>query len=243
MLPSSRVTTNLTPAMESRLEMASEQFKSGQHKSMRVVVTACKVKYSTLCNHVQGNHLAPWDAHDREKLLDSSQASAVVSWCKFKALKGEPLSCKDLKEYVHGLCSKVPSKSWVARFLKTHAKELKAHKPCPLDPKQAWAFNRSNIEAHFQLLKETLMTYNIPPENIYNKDEKGVQLGGGRKGIATQYIFAKGAKDKYALCSDSLINITVLEAVCANGTKVPPCMVMLNGAEPQHWWDHTGLGK
>ena len=86
------------------------------------------------------------------------------------------------------------------------------------------------------------MTYNIPPENIYNEDEKGVQLGSGRKGIATQYIFAKGAKDKYALRSDSLINITVLEAICANGTKVPPCVVMPNGAEPQHWWHHTELG-
>ena len=86
------------------------------------------------------------------------------------------------------------------------------------------------------------MTYNSSPKNIYNEDEKGIQLGGGRKGIATQYIFTKGAKDKYALCSDSLINITVLEAIYANGTKVPPCMVMPNGTEPQHWWNHTGLG-
>ena len=73
MLPSSRVTTNLTPAMESRLQMASEQFKSGQHKSMRAAATACKVKYSTLCNRIQGNHLAPWDAHDGECNEDGAQ--------------------------------------------------------------------------------------------------------------------------------------------------------------------------
>ena len=174
--------------------MALEQFKSGQHKSIRVAATGCNIKYSTLHNRVQGNHLAPSDAHDGEKLLDSSQPSAMVSWCKFKALKGEPLSCKDLKEYVHGLCGKVPSKSWVAWFLNTHVEELKAHKPHLLDPKRAWAFNRSNVEAHFQLLKETLTTTISHPRTSITRMRRVSSLAVGERGSPPNTFSPKGRR-------------------------------------------------
>ncbi|KAF8591605.1 hypothetical protein K439DRAFT_1260996, partial [Ramaria rubella] len=83
------------------------------------------------------------------------------------------------------------------------------------------AFSKPIVTNHFQMLGEILTRYDIPPENIYNEDEKGLQLGGGRKHIATQFIFPRGMRQKMVKRSDSLQLVTVLEAVCADGMAVP----------------------
>ena len=69
----------------------------------------------------------------------------------------------------------------------------------------------------------------IPPENIYNEDEKGIQLGGGRKNLPLQYIFSKEDHDKYIVQLDSLILVMLLEAISVDGVAVPPLFVLLGG--------------
>ncbi|KAH9913169.1 uncharacterized protein B0H18DRAFT_837456, partial [Fomitopsis serialis] len=44
----------------------------------------------------------------------------------------------------------------------------------------ARALNKPNVTKFYELLKEIVETRHIPPENIYNADEKGVQLGIGK---------------------------------------------------------------
>ncbi|KAF8577205.1 hypothetical protein K439DRAFT_1285153, partial [Ramaria rubella] len=75
-------------------------------------------------------------------------------------------------------------------------------------------------------LEETIMKYNISLENIYNEDEKGIQLGGGRKALKTQFIFLRGMKNKVVKRADTLQIVTILEAVVADGMLVPPMMVL-----------------
>jgi len=48
-----------------------------------------------------------------------------------------------------------------------------------LDPKHAQSFNEHAVKGHFKFLKSLIIKKQIPPENIYNEDEKGIQLGGG----------------------------------------------------------------
>ena len=46
-----------------------------------------------------------------------------------------------------------------------------------LEECRARALNSHTVHAYFEVLRELIITYNIPPENIYNMDEKGVLLG------------------------------------------------------------------
>ncbi|KAI0308764.1 hypothetical protein OF83DRAFT_1031255, partial [Amylostereum chailletii] len=50
-----------------------------------------------------------------------------------------------------------------------------------LEECRARCLNRSLVDEYFEILKELIITYNIPPENIYNMDEKGVLLGIGQR--------------------------------------------------------------
>ena len=133
-----------------------------------------------------------------------------------------------------------PSNKWVTRFLERHP-VISAYRPCPLDPKRAWAFNPTIINAYFDLLETVITRYEAPIENIYNTNEKGVQLGGGRKASNVKWLFATESKNCYILKAESLLLCTMIEAVCADGTPVPPAVIMPPGATGD-WMDVDGLG-
>ncbi|KAJ3983046.1 hypothetical protein F5890DRAFT_1398270, partial [Lentinula detonsa] len=88
------------------------------------------------------------------------------------------------------------------------------------------AFNFSTVQQHFKLLAATLEDNNIPWCNVYNMDEKGVQLGGGRKNSQEKYLFAQQDKMMYRMKSDNLQLITVIDCVCADGSAdIKPAFV------------------
>ncbi|TFK66353.1 hypothetical protein BDN72DRAFT_740952, partial [Pluteus cervinus] len=50
-----------------------------------------------------------------------------------------------------------------------------------LEACRATALNRVVVGEYFNLLQELMEEYSITPNNIYNMDEKGIQLGKGRR--------------------------------------------------------------
>ncbi|KIJ48785.1 hypothetical protein M422DRAFT_91853, partial [Sphaerobolus stellatus SS14] len=130
----------------------------------------------------------------------------------------------------------VPSDDWVHKFLRWQPKII-AHSRKGLDPKRAQAFNQPTVYEYFDQLEKTVQKYGIPPENIYNFDEKGIQLGGSRKNLISQYIFAKNDQNRYVTKSESLQLITILEAASADGAMVPPGFVLPKGEMPD--WRHN----
>ncbi|KIJ52933.1 hypothetical protein M422DRAFT_94762, partial [Sphaerobolus stellatus SS14] len=147
---------------------------------------------------------------------------------------------EDIKDRVFTMVGRVPGDDWVREFLASQPKIV----TCAgrgLDPKRAQAFNRQTVYKYFDELEETMLKYKIPIENVYNFDEKGVQLGGGRKNCSCQYIFAKGDMNHYVMKSDNLQLVTILEAASADGVMVPPGIVLPKGEMP-HWGDVEGVG-
>ena len=57
-------------------------------------------------------------------------------------------------------------------------------KGCGLNPKHIQSFNSKKVSEHFEQLAQTVKEFEIPLENIYNWNEKGVQLGGGFRTIS-----------------------------------------------------------
>ena len=113
-----------------------------------------------------------------------------------------------------------PSANWIHKFLRNHADKIAERRACGLDPKRAQAFNEAIVTCHFELLESLIVGKRIPPENIYIEDEKGIQLGGGRKNLPLQYIFSKEDCDKYVVQLDSLILVMLLEAVLVDPPSV-----------------------
>ncbi|KAF8590419.1 hypothetical protein K439DRAFT_1319042, partial [Ramaria rubella] len=116
--------------------------------------------------------------HEKQQLLTNAQMAVLIEWCKHKAQLGEPYTRETLTKQVVALSGgRTPRQKQVSCFLEKHAAELEASKGHGLDPKRVRAFSKPIITNHFQMLGEILTQYDIPLENIYIEDEKGLQLG------------------------------------------------------------------
>ena len=126
--------------------------------------------------------------------------------------------------------------------MKHHKSELKSGWGSGLDPKRAQAFNYTTVHEHFTLIKATIEEHKILWRNIYNIDEKGVQMGSGRKGTRTKYFFSRDDKMKYKLQSDDLQLVTIIEAICVHGkAEIGPGFVFPGTTKHSKWFDETDM--
>jgi hypothetical protein len=63
----------------------------------------------------------------------------------------------------------------------TRHPDLKVKVTSNLEKCCAKALNKTAVEGYFDILEEVVHEYHIKPENEWNMDEKGVQLGIGAK--------------------------------------------------------------
>ena len=56
-------------------------------------------------------------------------------------------------------------------------------------------------------------------------DEKGIQLGGGRKGDGQKYFYSREEQACYTLRTGDLELVTMIKSCCADGTAFKPGFV------------------
>jgi hypothetical protein len=149
---------------------------------------------------------------------------------------GHPFSKWILWKKAKAICGKRPSANWIPKFLARHP-EIKLGKPSGLDPQHAQAFNRHVVSHFFELLKKIIEDYGIPWENIYNMDEKGCQLSGGRKVSVQKYFVPRNRCPKLKLRSPNLELVMIIECVCADGSSLQPEFVFQGKEFCPEWFD------
>ncbi len=130
-----------------------------------------------------------------------------------------------------------PLLQWVDNFKNRHP-ELVLRRPSPLDLKQAACFNRTAVADHFK--KFAAMNVSHGPFkrwNIYNVDEKGAQLGGGRKSTGVKYFHCRHNREKYRKRSANLELITIIECVSADGVALTPGFIFSGGWYDMAWFE------
>ena len=179
---------------------------------------------NTIRNRAFGKHQNAREAHEAQQLLSKIQEKTLVSWIIHFSETGHSISKNAVRKLAQLLCDRKPGKTWAYQFLARHLM-IKLGKPSGLDPKRAQAFNKPTVERHFTLLESVIKENEIPPENIYNMDEKGVQRGGGRKVQAKKYIIPRNKRPKYKLRSANLELVTIVECVSADGGWLSPGII------------------
>ena len=106
-----------------------------------------------------------------------------------------------------------------------------------LDPKRAKAFNHPVVNRYFDELNKLVESHGILIENIYNMDEKGCQRGGGKKSSRRKYLYSRRQRAKYKHRSANLELITIIEAICADGTELKPGFVFSGTSFSPEWFD------
>jgi len=121
------------------------------------------------------------DTHEHQQILSKPQETTLMDWIGYQANVAKPLDRDSVNSLVFDLSGVVPGINWINRF-EQHHPEIRASRPGNLDPKRAQNFNPTNVAYFYKLLKDMYDTFpNLPPEHVWNMDEKDIQFGGGRK--------------------------------------------------------------
>lgn len=87
--------------------------------------------------------------------------------------------------------------------------------------------------------------HEIPPENIYNMDEKGIQLGGGRKRNGRKFICGRAQRTSLKLRNSNLELATVVGYISATGLALLPGFILIGtpGHYSDQWYEPEGVGS
>ncbi|THH28929.1 hypothetical protein EUX98_g5259 [Antrodiella citrinella] len=212
---------------------AREGLNTGRYKNVSQAAREEHVARNTLDGRYHGTHAPRAEAYDSHRLLKVAEEQAILDWMELNATQGRPLNASQLRAYVRELTGKSPGKNWCDRFVARYSDVLVKAKATGLDPTRGKNFNKPTIQHYFEQLAKLEEQYGeIPPNQIWNMDEKGLQLGGGRKGGKTKHFFFRKKKCRYKIRSDNLELVTVIECISAAGEVAPTTFILTDGPYP-----------
>ena len=184
--------------------------------------TTFRHQYFGLCQ-------SPRTAHEKQKILTAAHEEVLIQWMIHHAEEGRPWGHEKIHAKVCKMTGRWLSLDWVTAFKLQHEKVLKFCGTSGLDPKQAQAFNSNCIGDHFQKLGAAREEYQYKVWNIYNFDETGMQIGGGRKRTGKRFFIARCSWARYKQRDASLELVTVVKCACADGSLLDPGFIFQGG--------------
>ncbi|THH16023.1 hypothetical protein EUX98_g9369 [Antrodiella citrinella] len=212
---------------------AVEGIRREEYSSSRDAAEKLGILGAYTWQRLKGRALPRKKAFVKYQLFNPQQKEVLKKWVQFLALSGRPLCKRTIAPKIQYLCGKVLSR----RYLYRHP-DLTLGRAIGLDTKQARCFNYQTVQHHFELLQREIDEKNIPIQNLYNFDEIGIQLGGGRTSSGELHFFDTHDKTpRYKVNSNSLELVTILESVCTDGSApIGPAIVLLGVKMHEEWF-------
>jgi hypothetical protein len=149
------------------------------------------------------------DAHAYQRKLSIAHEEVLMAWIQEMGRCGVPLQAQAVAEQASVISGVEISNSWVRRFLVRHP-EIQTRWTTGLEKCRAMALNPTAVESFYKVVKELIDEHEIVPENIYNMDEKGIQLGVGKRVLA---FVDRDQKDVYSVEDGNCELVTMIETV------------------------------
>lgn len=128
-----------------------------------------QVAHSTLDDRMKGIHTRT-EARVHQKNLSPTEEDVLVKWAKVMD------TYSTVTKYASEISGKSNGVLWPKRFLARHP-DLKIRAMTSLKNCRAKALNKTAVEGFYDILEQVAKEFSIKPENTWNMDEKGVQLG------------------------------------------------------------------
>ncbi|KAF5345707.1 hypothetical protein D9758_013045 [Tetrapyrgos nigripes] len=223
-----------TLTQEERMDYAVRAMEEDPRRSQHTVAKFYEVPRATLGTRLKGIRPRK-EAHEHEQNLSNAQEEIMVEWAKVRGRRGVPMSLALLGSYAAHVCGRELGASWPQRFLNRHP-DLKIKLTQLLESCRAKALNQKTVNNHFDLLESTIKEFNIDPEHMWNMDEKGIQLGIGRRIAA---LVDREQKSVYSVQSGNRDLITIVEAVNAKGKALHSSFIFPGMKRDLRWAENN----
>lgn len=204
--------------------------QAGGDLSLRKAVKAYNVPRSTLQARFDGRK-SRVESHAHEQNLSPAQEQILVDWVKVQGQRGIPLSLASVTDYASDIAGKPMGDSWIRRFRSRHP-DLSLKMTSSLEECRASSLTPAAVAGFYDLLEEVVTQYQVPPENIYNMDEKGIQMGIGDK---TAVLVDRNQKTVSLIEHGARDLVTIIETVCADGSALHPAVIFKGRRRDPRW--------
>lgn len=181
------------------------------------------------------------EANASRSWLSNVETDIVIEYIIELGNRGFPLSHRRLKEHVDEILRKRldkhflalgVGKQWTHRFVEKHSNHIKMSWSTPLETKRGRAVNPHTIKAWFDILHETVEKYGITADITFGSDEIGSSPADGRK---ERVMGSRKPAPQYQQRDGSRENITVIVTICADGTAIPPAVILKGQCYQVKW--------
>ena len=125
--------------------------------------------------------------------------------------------------------------NWVSRFLKRHP-QLQTIPSRVIEASRIREASPNILNKWFTEYKRKIDELNVVPENIYNMDETGFNIGTMR---SSNIIIDKDTRSKLQAAPGRQEWISVIEYISMDGTVIPPMIIFKGNRLCNSWWPNN----
>ncbi len=238
-------------ALEDALAAYQEEQKNpsgprGRARGLEPIAKEYGVPYETL-RRFSHTHSTRLDRSRRERKLYEEEEEQVVRWIEGLSDRYRgPSNSKVLDMALKIYRARVPTAqpfghNWIDRFKARHTERIKTFWGTSFDSQRAAGLNSTAVQSYFETVSEIYEQEDVPDYCRWGCDETGFWAN---IGAAVRVLGRRDARRQPLQQSGDRENTTVMAAICADGSSLPP-FVIFKGEQLQTAWglDNPGSAR
>lgn len=220
------------------LQYIREARASGKDPLIRAMARKFAVPHTSLGDRAHGRKTRN-EARGYQQILNPPLEGVLVEWIWHWGGWGVPMTSHAIRAKAMALAGRDLGKNWLNRFKNQHP-EMKSVWSTTIDATWAKQVNTTVVQDFYDLLLGELVEGNIPPQNIFNMDEKGIVCGQHER--VKVWVDRKQANT--ILIGEKEHELTtVIECVSADGGSISPMIIFKGVRQSKEWCveDDNGL--
>jgi hypothetical protein len=201
---------------------------------------AYKVNHKTLYRRINGG-TSREDYTPKNKKLSSVEEEVLIKDILSLDTQGLPPSIalvRDMANSIHKARGGAGvGVNWLGNFLK-RTPALKPRLGRAYESQRRLCEDPQIIRGWFELVKNTINKHGILPQDIYNFDETGFQMGQISASMVVTDASKTGRPKQVKPTNTQWV--TLIQGACADGSTIPPSLIF-KGKELNHTWFYQGL--
>jgi hypothetical protein len=226
---------------EGKILLALSDLKEGRIQSLRAAARLYEIPETTLRNRAFGIQSRVDQRPNRHKLTQLEEDS-LTEWIISMDTRGaapRPSTVRDMANILLAARGNQPpttvGKNWPSTFVNRRP-ELRTRFSRRYDYQRALNEDPKSLRQWFTTVQRIIDEKGIQPEDIYNFDETGFAMGliSSQKVVTRAEYYGR----RSLLQPGNREWVTAIEAICADGYSLPPCIIFQGKVYMAGWFDN-----
>lgn len=227
---------------EGKIILALSDLENGRVKSIRAAATLYAIPRSTLQARVDGR-ISRVDSRPIGHKLTQLEEDSLTQWILSMDSRGaapRPATIREMANILLAARGITPTPTvginWPSSFVKRR-NELQSRFSRRYDYRRALNEDPKTLRSWFITVQNVINEHGIQPEDIYNFDETGFAMGliSSQKVVTRAEYYGR----RSILQPGNREWVTAIEAICADGYSLPPCVIFKGKVAIAGWFDEN----